>query len=66
MPYVNISLDDVEDEDLILELEERGYKVHEKDQDAELIEAIYHKYRLGTPYEEELRQLLYMRNGRAV
>jgi Ran GTPase-activating protein (RanGAP) involved in mRNA processing and transport len=66
MPYVHISWDDVEDDELIEELEERGYRVQEADPFSEILEKIFQARRLGNPYEEEIRHLLYMHNGRAV
>ena len=54
--YVDIDLNDVDDDELIDELKSRGYKVIEDDLDSPYsdLEKIYHLRRQGKPYEVEL------------
>lgn len=69
MPYVNISLDDVEDEDLIDEIEERGYRVHSRTEDIddlEIIGKIFHLRREGRPHDDILDKYLRDKMGRVI
>lgn len=68
MPYVHISADDFDDEDLIDELESRGYTVDKDgvEESNELIRAIFEKRRLGKDYQKELDDLIYETVGRIV
>ena len=62
---VDVSLDDFADDDLIDELERRGKGLEIPDTSGtELVENIYHRRRLGQPYERELEQLIYLVTGK--
>mgnify|MGYP000449761635 CR=1 FL=1 len=52
--WVDIDLADVDDEELIDEIQARGYKVHEDAPSLTILENIYHLRRQGKPYEAEL------------
>ena len=73
MAYVYIETDTFSDDDLIEELESRGYVVTEEgavstplptDDYNELLLVIYELYRNGKNYDTELRQMFYDRLGR--
>ena len=64
---VDVDLNDFDTDDLIEELESRGSGVMEYGDGKEILEAIYHKRRLGqTDYERELDQLIYAGLGKIV
>jgi hypothetical protein len=64
---VDVELDDFADEDLLDEIERRGLGAEVPDTPStELINAIYHKRRLGNDYQTELEQLIYQSIGRIV
>lgn len=65
---VEIDLEDFGDDELILELEARGYKIDTEDdgESDDLIDKIYHARRQGKPYDHLLDEYLYIMNGRAV
>lgn len=65
---VEIDLEDFGDDELISELEARGYKIDtEADGESDdLIDKIYHARRQGKPYDHLLDEYLYIMNGRAV
>ena len=64
---VDVELDDFDDHELIDELERRGLGAEVNESTAsELINAIWHKRRLGKDFESELDQLIYQVTGRAV
>ena len=52
--YIDIDLVDVDDDELIEELESRGYAVNEATNTSEMLNKIYHLRRQGKPYEAEL------------
>ena len=54
--YVDIDLNDVDDQELIDELESRHYKVADESDSESMgaLEKIYHLRRQGKPYETEL------------
>ena len=55
--YVEIDLNDVDDDELIDELKSRGYNVFEEETDSLLLlDKIYHLRRQGKPYEAELNE----------
>jgi len=60
---VDIELDEVETDDLIEELERRGYDYNTKGVDAnemrEVLERIWYNRRLGRDYQEDLNRLIY-------
>lgn len=66
--YVEIDLNDVDDEELIEELEERGYTIRENhlDDHNTLIEQIYQLRRLGRSYEHLMDSLIYEAVGKIV
>jgi hypothetical protein len=64
---VDVDLSDFDTDDLIEELESRGSGVMDYGDGKEILEAIYHKRRLGqTDYERELDQLIYAGLGKIV
>lgn len=64
---VDVTLEDFDDDDLIDELERRGKGLEIADTTGtELVEAIYHKRRLGKDYERELDDLIYTVTGKIV
>jgi hypothetical protein len=64
---VDVNLSDFNTDDLIEELESRGSGVMDYGDGKEILEAIYHKRRLGrTDYENELDQLIYAGLGKIV
>jgi hypothetical protein len=64
---VDVDLSDFDTDDLIEELESRGSGVMDYGDGKEILEAIYHKRRLGrTDYENELDQLIYAGLGKIV
>ena len=69
MAWVNVevSLDEVDDSDLIEELEDRGYAIMQDVEEAdsnESIRIIYELRRLGKDYQRELDVLIYKTIGR--
>ena len=66
--YVEIDLNDVDDEELIEELEERGYTIRQNhlDDHNTLIEQIYQLRRLGRSYEHLMDPLIYEAVGKIV
>lgn len=52
--WVDIDLTDVDDDELIDELEARGFKVHEEAPSSQSLEHIYHLRRQGKSFEKEL------------
>ena len=63
---VDVSLADIETDDLIEELESRGATSGEFGDGKELLQAIYEKRRLGQDYQIELEQLIWLGLGRIV
>ena len=65
---VDVDISEFDTDDLLEELEERGALPVEGNVNAkEILEAIYHKRRLGrTDYEKELDQLIYAGLGKIV
>lgn len=70
MPYVHVNADDFEDDELVDELESRGYSINKDiDHDStvnELIRHIFEKRRVGKDYQHELDDLIYTTLGRIV
>ena len=65
--YVEIDLNDVDDDELIEEVESRGYKVHEDELDLnQALEKIYHLRRQGKPYEKELDEYICSTLGKVI
>ena len=64
---VEVDLADFETDDLIEELESRGSGVADYGNGKEILEAIYHKRRMGrTDYEKDLDALIYSGLGKIV
>ena len=69
---VDVHLDDIDSDELIDELEGRGYKVLEEDesdldeQGTELITAIFEKRRQGEDYQKDLDDLILKYLGRVL
>jgi hypothetical protein len=66
---VDVELDDFTDDDLIEELEGRGFTIdgHSMPEDNnELLTKIYHLRRQGQAFDQELGQLIYQVLGRVV
>ncbi len=75
---IDIDFDDLDTDDLIEELQERGYMVYQngipakEDRYAEppyskqLLDTIYHKRRQGIPVEHDLDRLIYEVLGRII
>jgi hypothetical protein len=62
---VDVELTDFDAEDLVQELQYRGYQVTKDDvSKEELVESIYLKRRLGQNYQAELDQLIYKTIGK--
>lgn len=59
--WVDIELDSFDDEDLIGELEDRGFSVVQKNQ---WIHTIYEKRKLGQDYSKELDEMIWEMIGR--
>lgn len=64
--YVDIDLNDVDDDELIEELESRGYKISEEADTDEHLTKIYHLRRQGKPYEAELDAYIYNVLGKVI
>lgn len=64
--YVEIDLVDVDDDELIDELESRGYEVNEVTNTNELLNKIYHLRRQGKPYEKELDEYISHTLGKVI
>lgn len=64
---VYVDLEDFDDDDLIEELERRGKGLEiASESGTKLVEAIYHKRRLGQEFKCELDELIYVVTGRIV
>ena len=63
---VDVSLDDFQDDDLIQELEDRGYVIGGEETSNETLTKIWELRRLGKPYERELDQLIYDILGKTI
>lgn len=61
---VDVSLTDIDTDDLIEELESRGAGSGEFGDGKDILQAIYEKRRLGNDYQIELDQLIYLGLGR--
>jgi hypothetical protein len=62
-----LTLEDFDDLDLIEELDRRGRGLEVSGTSGtELVEAIYHKRRLGQNFERDLDQLIYIVTGKIV
>lgn len=71
MSELNITLNDYKTYDLMDELEARGYRIFDKNEETHgisnsLIDRLFNARRCGQPYEHLLDQLLYEHTGRAV
>jgi hypothetical protein len=68
MPYVHVDATDFDDDELIDELESRGYEIdpdHSGDV-KEQVERIYLQRRLGLPYDSLLDKLIYDVLGKVI
>ena len=67
---VDVNIEDFDTEDLVEELENRGYKYNEQGVDAdamrELLTKIWQNRREGRAYDQELDQLIYGVLGKIV
>lgn len=61
---VDVNISDFDTEDLLDELENRGYMTESSSK--ELLEAVYMKRRVGMDYQSELDQLIYALLGKIV
>lgn len=70
MPYVNVHVDaeDFDDEDLIEELESRGYSVNQEasGEASHHIMGIYLHRRLGLPYDDLVDKMIYEVLGKVI
>ena len=65
--YVDVDLDNFDNDDLVEELKRRGLGMEvSSETGTELLTAIYQKRRLGQDYQRELDELIYMGIGRIV
>ena len=64
--YVDIDLVDVDDDELIEELEARGFSVHETADTNEMLNKIYHLRRQGKPYETLLEEYITTTLGKVI
>jgi len=65
--YVDINLDDFDDDDLIEEMESRGLNTEFSESElSQSITTIYQKRRLGQDYESDLDQLIYQAIGKVI
>ena len=66
--YVDIDLQEVDDDELIEELAERGYTIRENhlDDHNSIIEKIYLLRRLGRPYDHLMDGLIYEALGKVI
>lgn len=64
--YIDIDLVDVDDDELIEELESRGYEVNEVTSTNEMLNKIYHLRRQGKPYETELDAYIMTTLGKVI
>lgn len=68
MAYVNVDIDlyDIDTDEMVEELESRGYKmVHAPDEDG-LLNEIYLTRRLGKPYDHLVDKLIYESLGKVI
>lgn len=64
---VDVDLEDFDTDDLIEELERRGKSLEVPETSGtELVQAIFHKRRLGQEFECELDELIYVVTGRII
>lgn len=67
---VDVELDEFEDDELVEELESRGFKVYDEDSTSytqqELVNLIYQNKRLGKDYDKLLDDLIYQTIGRVL
>jgi hypothetical protein len=67
MPFVDISMDDYDDEELIDELRDRGYYVgNHTDEYLPTLNEIFHLRREGKPYDHILEKFLTDKLGRVI
>ena len=64
--YVDIDLNDVDDDELIEELEARGYTVNEVTNTDELLNKIYHLRRQNKPFETQLDEYIMNTLGKVI
>jgi hypothetical protein len=65
--YVDINLDDFDDDDLIEEMESCGLNTEFSESElSQSITTIYQKRRLGQDYESDLDQLIYQAIGKVI
>lgn len=64
---VDVDLESLDDDEIIQEVESRGYTIKEDRWDTnELLNQIWEKRRLGKPFDKELDQYLYEMTGRVI
>lgn len=64
---VDVDLESLDDDEIIAEVQSRGYTIKEDRWDAnELLNTIWEKRRLGKPFDKELDQYLYEMTGRVL
>jgi hypothetical protein len=64
---VDVELDEIDDEDLIEELKNRGRRFEVNGQvPAELVIKIHERRRLGQDYQQELDELIYVTIGKII
>jgi hypothetical protein len=68
MPYVHVSADDFDDDDLIEELESRGYKVADRNvpEEYEILEKIFNMRRLGQSCDDLIDKYICDKIGRVL
>lgn len=66
--YVDIDLSDIDDDELVEELEDRGYRIVENglEEESSLITEIYLLRRLGRPYDHLVDKLIYEAIGKVI
>jgi transposase len=66
MPYINVDLDDISDEELIDELESRNIEYSKDPEIKEIIQLLYDKISTKQDYTKDLNYLIYHVLGRIV
>lgn len=64
--WVDIDLRDVDDDELIDELEARGYSIHEEAPSHAALEKLYHLRRQGKPFDAELDAYIFDVLGKVI
>ena len=66
MPYINVDLDDISDEELIDELESRNIEYSKDPEIKEIVQLLYDKISTKQDYTKDLNYLIYHVLGRIV